>query len=105
MGWGNDMGDDNIDIVILHIDMGYLVALAGARQTLRVTSWDAVQLNTPGFDMRVDDVASHTYHGTGRFCSPRRRMLCNSRHEGSILLATSWDALQLKTRRFKCACR
>ena len=25
--WANDMGDDNIDIVISHIDMGYLVTL------------------------------------------------------------------------------
>ena len=26
--WGNDMGDDSIDTVISHIDMGYLVTLA-----------------------------------------------------------------------------
>ena len=25
--WANDMGDDSIDMVILHIDMGYLVTL------------------------------------------------------------------------------
>jgi hypothetical protein len=25
--WANDMGDDNIDMVILYIDMGYLVTL------------------------------------------------------------------------------
>ena len=25
--WANDMGDDSIDVVILHIDMGYLVTL------------------------------------------------------------------------------
>jgi hypothetical protein len=25
--WTNDMGDDNIDMVILDIDMGYLVSL------------------------------------------------------------------------------
>jgi len=25
--WANDMGDDNIDMVILHIDIGYTVTL------------------------------------------------------------------------------
>jgi hypothetical protein len=25
--WANDIGDDSIDTVILHIDMGYLVTL------------------------------------------------------------------------------
>ena len=27
MGWANDMADDMIDMVIVHIDMGYLVTL------------------------------------------------------------------------------
>jgi hypothetical protein len=30
--WDNDMGDDSIDMVILHIDMGYLVTLQPADQ-------------------------------------------------------------------------
>ena len=29
--WANDMGDDSIDMVILGIDMGYLVALTSTR--------------------------------------------------------------------------
>jgi hypothetical protein len=28
--WSNDMGDDSIDAVISHIDIGYLVTLMGA---------------------------------------------------------------------------
>jgi len=44
--WANDMGDDNIDTVISHIDMGYLVTLIenkhptdiGARLTFRVNA-------------------------------------------------------------------
>jgi hypothetical protein len=29
--WSNDMGDDSIDSVIFHIDMGYLVSLGPGR--------------------------------------------------------------------------
>jgi len=29
--WANDMGEDSIDMVILHIDMGYLVTLGPTR--------------------------------------------------------------------------
>jgi len=27
--WANNMGDENIDMVIFHIDLGYLVTLQG----------------------------------------------------------------------------
>jgi len=33
--WANDMGDDSIDMVISHIDMGYLVTLRRNRREIR----------------------------------------------------------------------
>jgi hypothetical protein len=37
--WANDMGDDSIDTVIFHIDMGYLVSLVEpARHTTLLRS-------------------------------------------------------------------
>jgi len=36
--WANDMGDDNIDKVISHIDMGYLVTLVGTTNIARHVS-------------------------------------------------------------------
>jgi len=39
--WANDMGDDNIDTVILHIDMGYLVTLPSAARPARLLEFRA----------------------------------------------------------------
>jgi hypothetical protein len=58
--WPNDMGDDSIDMVISHIDMGYLVALSMALRMGRLRASE----REPGRQLPAAGSAS-------RRCSPR----------------------------------
>jgi hypothetical protein len=49
--WSNDMGDDSIDTVISHIDMGYLVTLAYTRPLFSSTSALFVGCTRPLFGL------------------------------------------------------
>ena len=60
-------------------------------QIFPATSYGAFRLQRGTFIMRVDGGSGDS---PGRYCSPRHRMLFDSRHEGSKRVPMTWRAIR-----------
>jgi len=69
--WANDMGDDSIDMVVFHIDMGCLVTLFPTRRAVRRARGAGKGLDSSTFQLNLS--ALYGIGGARRGCVARAK--------------------------------